>query len=81
MSITPSADEDLVLDRHALADERVGGDIAADADMAVFLDLDDGADLRSVTDRTPVQTHQIGVAEDGLSTKLDVPERHRPKYL
>ena len=73
-------DEDLVLDRRAFADESVGGDLAANADMAVLLDLDEGADLRSVTDRTPVQIHEIGVGEDGLSTKLGVPERHRPEY-
>jgi hypothetical protein len=33
-------------------------------------------DLRSVTDRTPVQIHEIGVGEDRLGTKLNVPERH-----
>ena len=75
------ADEDLVLDRHAFADEGVGGDLAANADMAVLLDLDEGADLRSVTDRTPVQIHEIGVGEDRLGTKLNVPERHCPEHL
>ena len=48
--------------------------------MAVLLDLDEGADLRSVTDRTPVQIHEIGVGEDRLGTKLNVPERHCPEH-
>ena len=41
--------------------------------MAVLLDLDEGADFRPVADRTPVQIHEIGVGDDSLGTKLNVP--------
>src|SRR6185295_11678530 len=38
------ADEDVILDRHALTDERMARDLAAAAYAGVLLDLDEGAD-------------------------------------
>lgn len=50
--------EHLVLDGDAFANEGVAGDLATSADHRVFLDLDEGADTRMVTDSTPVQVHE-----------------------
>src|SRR5690606_22487019 len=57
------ADEDLVLDVHALADERVRGHLAACADEGVLLDLHERADARLVADRAAVEIHEIGVKD------------------
>src|SRR6185437_6453697 len=43
------ADKDLVLDHHAFADEGVGGNLAASADMTVLLDFDERTDFRPAT--------------------------------
>src|SRR2546426_2344312 len=43
-------DEDLVLDRHPLAQERMRGDLAPGADAHALLNLDERTDLRLVAD-------------------------------
>jgi hypothetical protein len=52
-------DEGVILDGHALADERVTGDLAAPPDGRVLLNLDEGADLGFVADRAPVQIDEF----------------------
>jgi hypothetical protein len=54
------ADEDLVLDLDALADERVALNLAAPPDHGSFLDLDERSDLRLVADFTAVEIDELG---------------------
>ena len=56
------ADEDVVLNRDAFADERMARDLAALADAGVLLDLDEGADLRFVADLATVQVDELARA-------------------
>ena len=49
------ADEALVFDRHAFADEGVRADLAPRPTMAFFLNLDERADARLIADRTSVR--------------------------
>src|SRR5262245_5234494 len=56
------ADEYLVLDRHALADERVARDLAPGADRGVLLNLHERPDPRVVADPAAVQ---VDKAVDG----------------
>ena len=58
------ADEDVVVDRHALTDERVARNLAPAADCRVLLDFDECANLRLVADLASVQvdeTRQLDV--------------------
>jgi hypothetical protein len=64
------ADEDLVLDGDALADERVARDLAPLADGGVLLDFDERADLRVVADTASVEIDEIGESDTG--SQLDV---------
>ena len=48
------ADEDVVLNCHAFADERMARDLAAASDRGVLLNLDECADLRFVADLAAV---------------------------
>ena len=50
--------EDLILDRHALADKGVAGDLAAGADHRVFLDFHEGANARFVADPAAVKINE-----------------------
>src|SRR5262245_4186088 len=43
-------DEDVVLDRHALADEGMTRDLAPTADFGILLNLDERANLRAISD-------------------------------
>src|SRR4030042_2547943 len=52
------ADEDVVLDGHALPDEGVRGDLAVPADECVFLDLDERPDPGVVPDRAAVEVDE-----------------------
>ena len=58
------ADEYLVFDGYALADESVALDLAVIADGGVFLYLDEGADLGAVADGAAIEIDEI--------VKLDV---------
>src|SRR6516162_2590739 len=53
------SNEYAVLNRHALTDECVTGDLAVGADHRTFLNLDKGPDLRAVADRAAVQIHEV----------------------
>src|SRR5262249_60327050 len=53
------ADEDVILDRHALADEGVARDLAAPSDRRVLLDFDERADLGLVADLAPIQVDEL----------------------
>ena len=53
------ADEDLVLDGDAFADEGVALDLAVLADGGVFLDFDEGADLGAVADGAAVEVDEV----------------------
>src|SRR5262245_62098596 len=52
------ADEDLVLDRHALADEGVARNLASPAHPRIFLDFDERPDLGFVADLAAVQVDE-----------------------
>jgi hypothetical protein len=65
------ADEHLVFDGHALADEAVRGDLAALADDGVLLDFDERADLRVGPDRASVEIHERGLEDPDVVAKLD----------
>ncbi len=54
------ADKNIVLDGHAFADECMAGDLAAPADLGVFLNFDKGSDLRFVADFASVQVDELG---------------------
>jgi hypothetical protein len=52
------ADEHFVLDRHAVADERVALHLAVRANHCTSLNLDERADSRVVADPTPVEIRE-----------------------
>src|SRR5439155_26994820 len=52
------ADEHIVLDRHALADEGVAGDLAPPADGGVLLDLDERPEPGVVADLAAVEVDE-----------------------
>jgi hypothetical protein len=62
------ADEDVVFDRHSLTDERVARDPAPPPDFCIFLNFDEGADLRLVADLAAVQVDEFrrGRGEEDL---------------
>src|SRR5213075_2859945 len=63
------AHEHVILDGHALAHERMAGNLAAAPDFGPLLDLDERADLRVVPDFAPVE---VGEGEDlDVFTQLD----------
>ena len=64
------ADEDLVLERHSLADEGMGGDLAAGADGGALLDLDEGTDAAARPDLAPVEVHEVGMGDDDVIAKI-----------
>ena len=53
------ADEHIVLDRDALADEAVRRNLAPAPNLSVLLNLHEGADLRVVTDATPIEVDEF----------------------
>ena len=53
------ADENVVADRHALANEAMRRDLAAAPDNGAALNFDEGADLGVVADATVVEIHEI----------------------
>jgi hypothetical protein len=53
------ADEGVVLDRDAFADESVAGDLAAPADRGVLLNLDERPNPGFVSDGAPVQVDEF----------------------
>src|SRR5436309_15598254 len=53
------ADEDVVLDRHALTDEGVTRNLAPLADLRILLDLDKRADLRVVAELVAVPVDEL----------------------
>jgi hypothetical protein len=57
------ADEALVLDAYAFANERMRADLAACADHGVFLDFDECADFRVFAHAAAIQIHKIGVQD------------------
>ena len=64
-------DEDLVLDRDPLADERVRRDLAMGADRCVLLNLDEGADLRLVTDLAAVKIDERFMEDSDIAAEID----------
>src|SRR5262245_14771220 len=52
-------DENLILDRHPLADEGMTGNLAAAADDGVLLNFNEGADLGVVADFASVQVDAV----------------------
>ena len=63
------ADEHVILDGHAFADEGVAGDLAPPANAGILLNLDEGADLGFVADLAAIEIDEL--------RKLDVfPELH-----
>src|SRR2546425_4860119 len=66
----PVAYEDVVLDGHPFADERVAGNLAVLADPDVLLDLDKGTDLGVVADFTSVEIDEL--RQDDAAAQLDV---------
>ena len=64
------ADEDVVIDVHAFANESVALDLAVFAYCCVFLDLDEGADATVVTDRAAVEVDKI--VQKNVFADLDV---------
>ena len=69
------ADEDLILERDARADERVAGNLAAPADARAALDFDEGADARLVADLAAIKVDEgedfpvVELAEGDVSTE------------
>lgn len=57
------ADEDFILDRHALAKERMRGDLAPCSDRAFPLDFHERTYATVLTDAAPVKIHQIRVSD------------------
>ena len=64
------ADEDVVLDRHAFADERMTRDFAAPADRRVLLNFDECPDLGLVANGTAIQVDEL--AKGDARTETDV---------
>jgi len=64
------ADEDAVLNRDALADERVAGDLAATSDGGALLDLDERSKAAFVADDAPIQIEEL--AESDAFTEPDI---------
>ena len=54
------ADENVVLDIHALTDESVAGDFAAAADAGILLDFDKRTDLCFISNFTAVDVDEFG---------------------
>src|SRR5439155_12265669 len=65
-------DEDLVLDRHAVAYERVALHLAAGADARAALNLDERPDARPVPDRAAVEVRER--ADPDVVAEVDVVE-------
>src|SRR5690242_10345233 len=64
------ADEDAVFDRDALADERVGRDLHPAADANAFLNFDECADARFVTNLAAVEVDEVKDLD--VAPQLDV---------
>src|SRR5437660_10601973 len=52
--------ENVVLNVHALADERVAGNLAAAPDPRILLNLDEGPDFGFVANFTTVEVNEFG---------------------
>jgi hypothetical protein len=65
-------EKNLILDRHALADERVRRHLAASTDVRAFLDLHEGPDPGTVTDFAPVEIHEVAMMNHDPLSKPDV---------
>ena len=59
------ANENLVLDRHTLADKSVTGDLAAPANERVFLNFHEGSDFGLVANDAAVQIDKLGKPDIG----------------
>ena len=66
------ADEDLVFDDHALANERVRRDLAAGADQRFLLNLDERADLGFVADRATVEIDERRLRNTDIRAERNV---------
>jgi hypothetical protein len=64
------ADENVILDRDALANKGVARDFAPLADRCVFLDLNEGADLGLIANLASVEVDELG--QSYILTKLYV---------
>ena len=69
MNINAMADEDFVLDRNALADERMR-EILHSRPMEAFLWISTKrANLRAVANLAPVQVYEIGMVDDDVAAE------------
>src|SRR5688572_8721544 len=53
------SNEHVILDRHAFADKSMAGNFDMPTNFRPLLDLDEGADLRIITDFTPVEINEV----------------------
>jgi hypothetical protein len=50
--------EDIILDLYSFADKCMAGDFDISSDPDIFLDLNEGANLTVVADRTAIEIHE-----------------------
>jgi hypothetical protein len=65
------ADEYLILDHDALADERVRRDLASGTNLRPFLDLDESPDLGLVTNLAAIEVDERRLKDVDVLTKAD----------
>jgi hypothetical protein len=66
----PMSNEDVVFDRHALANKCVARNLAAVTDLRILLDLYESADLRLIADFTAIKIDEL--REHYVLAQLDV---------
>lgn len=72
----PMADKNLLFDGDTFANEGVRRDLASGSDGCVFLNLDEGPDLRLITNRATLKIHQTGVEDPDVLAELYIFDRH-----
>ena len=72
----PMADKNLLFDGDTFTNEGVRRDLASGSDGCVFLNLDEGPDLRLITNRAAVKIHQTGVEDPDVLAELYIFDRH-----
>ena len=77
----PMTYEDAVLERDALADETVTGNLAVFADDGVALNLNEGADARARADAASVEVDQVRLVDDDTLGQDDGRRNHAAPAL